>query len=482
MRLILFAVAALCWAAQVRADGELPVLRATGPVVSIREGATLYRNAWRLAPDVKPDVYEATLTSGRPLPVTFLSDVDSIRFLVQAGQSYDFIIQNGADRCLTRVTGVRVAPAAVFDRGYQAAHRGRISVEVPEVYELVNIVIALTPTGIANRNLVYHGSDYYAAVMKRFDPYRSHPLVAEFDSVLRHSIYLYANLKMNGYAFDFDGKGRLVRSRVYDRTGFPSDRRNWLVPYQRLLQSFADTSGFRAFYRENRALYESQVRFYTDTCGVDSMRAWLDRNFPGRSGYDGYKVIFSPLVAYNQSATWMEGNGYRELQAHVNYPYPQDVPRRVGAATLSPAATTVLRGDIVFTELNHGYINPEADRYEERVLQATSRREHWVEPRMGSGYYEGISTFNEYMNWGLVSLRAVDLVPAAEEQRTIVKAVDDMMTGTRGFPRFRAFDAFLVELYRRRAAGQTVADLYPRIVEWFEMENAAAGQDPRGAR
>jgi hypothetical protein len=284
---------------------------------------------------------------------------------------------------------------------------------------------------------------------------------------------------MNGYAFEFDRKGRLVRSRVYDRTGFPSDRRNWLVPYQRLLQSFADTSDFRAFYRKHRATYAAQVAFYTDTCGVDSMRAWLDRNFPGRSGYDGYRVIFSPLVAYNQSATWIESNGYRELQAHVNYPYSQDVPRRTGGAKLSPTSVTVLRGDIVFTELNHGYINPEADRYEDRVLGATSRREHWVEARMGPGYYQGVSLFNEYMNWGLVSLRITDLAPA-EEQATLIAAVDEMMTRTRGFPRFTAFDAFLVRLYRGRAPGQMVADLYPRIIEWFEMENAAAAQEAPG--
>ena len=39
-------------------------------------------------------------------------------------------------------------PAAVFDAAFRAAHRGKMLVEVLEVYELVNIAIALTPTGI----------------------------------------------------------------------------------------------------------------------------------------------------------------------------------------------------------------------------------------------------------------------------------------------------------------------------------------------
>jgi len=47
-----------------------------------------------------------------------------------------------------------------------------------------------------------------------------------------------------------------------------------------------------------------------------------------------------------------------------------------------------------------------------------------------------------------------------------------MMTQSRGFPRFAAFDAFLLELYRHRKPDETVADLYPQIIDGFEKENA----------
>ena len=475
MRVLAVAVAVASWAAVAPAQQDLPVVEATRPVVSVRVGDTLYKDSWQLAPETKPDVYEADLVNGMSQPVAFITDVDSIRFEVEENRSYDFIIRHGSDRCLTRIVGRRFIPAAVFDAEYQAAHRGRISVLAPEVYELVNVAIAMTPTGLANRNLVYHDSDYYAAMRNWFDPYRDDPVLGALDSVLLHSIYLYANLKMNGYAFEFDRDGRIVQSRIYDRTAFPSERRNSLRPFLGQLQSFADRSKFRAFYAQHKPTYAAQVAFYADTADVEAMRAWLDRNFPGSSGYDSYKVIFSPLVAYNQSATWMESNGFRELQAHVNYPYAQDVPRRTGGVALSREAETILRGDIVFTELNHGYINPEADRYAERVLRAISRRDLWVDPVHGPGYYGGISLFNEYMNWGLVSLRVIDTVPPGEQQ-TLITTVDDMMTKARGFPRFREFDTFLVGLYRRRKAGQTVADLYPAIIEWFEKQNAAAGQ------
>ena len=466
---------ALCFAAAPRGSPVkvIAAIRSTRPVVSVREGNTLRKDSWTLAPEVDPDVYEVLVPDGQTVDVTFITDVDSLWCPVEVGTQYDFVIVHGKDQCKTRIVGVRAVPAASFDAEYQAAHKGRISVEVPEVYELVNVAIAMTATGLADQNLVYHDSDYYAAMRQWFDPYQGHPLLVELDAALRQHPYIYANLKMNGYAFEFDGVGGIVQSRIYDRTAFPGERRNSLRPYLAQLQSFADTTRFRAFFKAHQATYVEQAAFYTNTADVEAMRSWLDRNFPGSAGYDAYKIIFSPLVAYNQSSTWLESNGFRELQAHVNYPYPQDIARRTGGARLSAGGETILRGDIAFTELNHGYINPEADKYADRVMSAISRRDHWVDPAMGPTYYRGLSTFTEYMNWGLVSLRAVDLAPR-EDQPTLIKAVDDMMTRRRGFPRFAAFDAFLVDLYRRRKEGQTVADLYPQIIEWFEKENAAA--------
>lgn len=197
------------------------------------------------------------------------------------------------------------------------------------------------------------------------------------------------------------------------------------------------------------------------------MKRWLDKNFPTSSNYDTYKIIFSPLVAYNQSTTWFSSNGFRELQPHVNFPYQEDM-RRYGP--LSETGQTVFRGNIVFTEINHGYINPEADKYAERILKAISNRERWVERGRGPGYYGGIGAFNEYMNWGLVSLRIVDYAPK-EEQDRMISGIDMMMVQRRGFLQFDAFDKFLVNLYRNRPAGKTVADLYPQIIAWFEKNN-----------
>jgi hypothetical protein len=331
---------------------------------------------------------------------------------------------------------------------------------------MVNIAIAMTPTGIANKNLVYQNSDYYKSMRAWFDKYQNHPLLAALDAELKKDQYF--NLKMNAYAFEFDKKGKIVQSQVFDRTGW--GKTNTLRPFLEQLQSFADATEFRKFFKKNKKTYREQITFYRNTADIAEMKRWLDKNFPASNDYDTYNIVFSPLVAYNQSTNWFESNGFKELQPHVNFPYPQDFGRYAREAKVSEKSQIIFRGNIVFTEINHGYINPEADKYAERIAKAIANRDFWVDKKMGAGYYGGNAAFNEYMNWALVSLRIVDYVPA-EEQAPLIAAIDEMMTKRRGFPQFEKLDKFLIPLYKNRKPGQTLADLYPNIIEWFEQNN-----------
>ena len=452
-------------------DANLPVVKSGVDVISIQDGANLKKNSWSLAPEAKPDVYEAELIDGKPHKVTFITDVDSISFEVEEGKRYDFIVQKGDVKCYTQIVGTRWTPAATFDEKYRAARKGKTFIEIPEVYELVNVAIAMTPTGIADKSLVYQNSDYYQAVRAWFDKYRNHPLLAALDAELKKNGSNYFNLKMDGYAFEYDKQGKIVKRRTFDRAGW--GKRNTLEPFLAGLQAFAEETGFRRFFKKNKKTYDEQIRFYRETANIAEMKRWLDKNFPTSNDYDTYNIIFSPLVAYNQSTNWFESNGFKELQPHVNFPYPQDLERRFKNSSISEKAGIIFRGNIVFTEINHGYINPEADKYAERIAKAIGNRDFWVDKKMGAGYYGGNAAFNEYMNWALVSLRIVDYVPA-EEQAALVAAIDEMMTQRRGFPQFAKFDAFLIDLYKNRRPGETLADLYPQIIDWFERNNPKA--------
>ena len=82
------------------AQQRTPIIRANAIQVSIRDDKTLIKNAWRIVPEEKLDVY---VTSGKK--VTFYTDIDSISFKIdpKVGK-YDFIILlNGKDTARTQI-------------------------------------------------------------------------------------------------------------------------------------------------------------------------------------------------------------------------------------------------------------------------------------------------------------------------------------------------------------------------------------------
>jgi hypothetical protein len=452
----------------VYSQDKLPIVKSNTSLISIKDGENLSINSWAIAPEARPDVYRASLINGKAHYVTFYTDIDSIQFYVELGKKYDFIIIHGKDSCYTQIEGIRFLPSAFFDKEYQTKHKGKINVEIPEIYELVNIAIAITPYAINDKYMVFKKSTYYESVRDWFDKYQNHNLIIKLDSLLSENSNRYFSLKMNGYAFEFNDKNTIINSPVYDRTGFPNERVNSIRPYLQLLQSFSDETKFREFYKQNNSFYNNQVKFYQDTANVVEMKSWLDNNFPSSNDYDSYKIIFSPLVAYSQSFTWFNSNGYKELLAHVNFPYLSDFKKI--QANASKNSLNIYRGNIAFTEINHGYINPEADKYSMQISKAISNRDTWIEKTRPQNYYGGNAAFTEYMNWALVNLRILDYVPK-DEQEYLIKRVERMMIKNRGFIRFGEFNSFLMDLYKKRGSKQTLADLYPVIIEWFDINN-----------
>lgn len=361
----------------------------------------------------------------------------------------------------------QVRPAAVFDAAYQESRRGKLTIEVPEVYELINIAIALTPTGRTDPYMVMKDSPYYSEVLQHFTPMIDHPFIAALEAKMKTISDPYFELKMNGYAFDYTSDGTIVPSPVYDRTGFPESGANPLAPLLPLMNDFSRASGFRQFYSAHCSFYKGQIAYIQTQVDVDRMRSWLIGHFPSVKPYDSTKIIFSPLVHRNQSVTWLESNGFRELQPHVNFPYPR--PDEVG---LSSSAAAVKRGNILFTEINHGFINPTADRYAEEIDAAIGDLGRWRDFSKGRGYNSPYSTFNEYMNWGLVDLYYTEFAPGAEVAQ-LIELNHKHQRDNRGFSKYPQFSNFLVALYRDRPAGTTIAGLYPQIINWFALHRNA---------
>ena len=401
-----------------------------------------------------------TLVVETPDTISIVSENDSITFIVHPKDSiiFDVVRDQGQDTLHCFIDIVEKQEHASFSKEYKRAHQGKTFVEVPEVYELVNVVYALTPTGKTDPNIVRRNSPYYDEVIAHFGKFEQEPTVELFDSLLQTGKYSW--LKMDAYAFFFEGN-KIKKSSTFNIVSWGND--NTLEPYIDLLQSFAKKSDFIKFYAQHQLLYQKQIATYRDSIDTNEMKLWLERHFPSTK-YSALKIIFSPLVNGNQSSCNFDNNEFKELQAHVNYPY-----KWKGLNQYPSNIVALIRGDIVFTEINHGYINPEADKpiNLKGIVEALDDLSEWTEEEKPAANYDSpYRCFNEYMNWGLVSLRYTDYAPA-EYIPQIIADIERMMVNNRGFTKFAEFNQFLVKLYQDREEGKLLADLYPQIIDWF---------------
>ncbi|WP_338872394.1 DUF4932 domain-containing protein [Spirosoma sp. SC4-14] len=389
------------------------------------------------------------------VPFRLVSEKDSISMFIRYGETTDFrVIREGkGDTLLCHFTSHEFVKAAVFTDTYKKANEGKTVVEIPETYELFNIVVALTEYG--KTEAVYKKTDYYQSMMQQFTPYKNHPAVRTLDSLLAKSGDSYHPLKMDSYAYWFEGD-QIRKGGIYDRVSWGDI--NELTPYVPLLEQFAKQSGFRAFYQKNNQYYQSLILDFQKNVDVAAMKIWLEKQFPA-THYSAVKVIFSPLVGWNQSANHFSDNGFTEAQMHINFPF-------IGQKSQPAAIARGQRMTIAFTELNHSYLNPEADKYDESISAAFGDLSKWTTPNTPSlSYGNALSCFEEYMNYALVTLLYYDLFDT-ETAEKLRLSTENGMVQNRGFRKFREFDQELLRLYKTRKPGQTVADLYPAIIAW----------------
>jgi hypothetical protein len=464
MKNVLFLLALITQTAW--AQNQVPTLKAKSNKVSIRLGKLYLPDSWEATPKPKNDPEDIGFeVDKKGMLFSFITDKDSISFVIKQGEKQLFrIIINEKDTVWAEAVGRY--PKANFDTAYKKANDGKVHIELPAVYELVNIIMAITPTGISDSSLIEHNMPYYTQVRRHFDPFKNHRAVVLMDSLLK--VNLYYDIKMDAYSFEFK-KGILTKKETYNRIAWGAN--NTIEKYILTFQEFAKTAKFEKFYKKNQPFYQQLIRTYRDTLGVAAMLDWLKKNFP-TTRYNCTKIIFSHLVNANQSASSFENEGFKEAQAHVDFP---NIWHNSMKDKYSAKGFDIRRGDILFTELNHSYENPELEENEQNLALFNQIKLNLsVFASKGTaaanGYSNPISCFEEYMNWALVSLRYVDFAPK-EDLEAMLQYRENFMVNRRGFTQFKEFNRFLVDIYTKRPQGKVVADLYPQIIQWFAEHN-----------
>ncbi|WP_293746684.1 DUF4932 domain-containing protein [uncultured Paraglaciecola sp.] len=335
---------------------------------------------------------------------------------------------------------------AQYDNTYIQQHRGKVTAEVPEVYELTNIVLALADKFHQTNYGSHSEGDYYLQMIKWFAPFKDHALFSALNNVD------YYSLVENGPAYVFVND-KIESSDIYN--GFRAQ--DAVADNLELLENFAETSNFRTFYQQQQLYYLGLTKqFLTDTQPKNIWK-WLESQFPAK--YQSYKVFFSPLGAGNHSARMYTDGDFKESVMFISG------PNRYEKAADSASLRAIKLSRSFFTEIDHAYVNPVSDNYIEDIDLALPDLSTWYK---GGGYNKPYSTFNEYMTWSVFLLYAMDKY-STDEYLMIKNYVENFMVNKRGFYKFKTFNKELTRLYEKRRPGQTIVDLYDPIINWLKV-------------
>lgn len=329
-----------------------------------------------------------------------------------------------------------------------------ITVAGSEAYELANIVLALTPYGQQDQWEVAKNSRYYREVQAQFAPYAQHPLLAQVN-YSRKEWDKYLSFRTDAFAFTFDAQGQLVRQFPF----FAQEPHHAFDEHLGLITDFVRTSGFRAFYQRHQPYYDSLRVAYQSSQHLPEVLAFLAAEL-GQAPPDArYAIVFSPLVG--------RMNCHRDVN-HVATDFitlPEYLLNPTAAQ--APAAADVASGiHMLFTEMDHGFVNPVTDQYAAQVTAAFAPAA-WDK---GSGYEKDpFGTFNEYMTWAVYDLFVNQYFPQVAAQVCQNWA---MQNESRGFFASTLFNEKLRDLYAHRQKGQTLRDLYPSLLKWSAQQQS----------
>lgn len=362
---------------------------------------------------------------------------------------------------------------AFFPADYVKRNQGNIQFDVPEVYELANIIWVLSPGGERAKDLNKEG-EYYKRVVNYFRPWMNHPVFKALD--FPDSVYYnrYYDFRENSFAFNFRDTGPgatgttlLYSGPYYYVFGNELADSSLFGKLKPLVQDFAAKSGFRQFYQNNLGFYREQIKRQKELLPVKQMWTWLEVQFP-KEKYQSYRVVFSPLIGGSHStqryATYHEPAMFKE-----NVMFVCNTVRIDTIPGLTEKQKEGLMSGILFTEIDHNYINPATERYTKEVGDIFSNRALWTNPGSNSDYYGSpVSVFNEYFTHAVFCLYILDHYDKSTADLVIGRR-EEIMVSKRNFTRFKAFNAELARL-RQEHRDLKVAELYPLILDWCNRQ------------
>lgn len=346
---------------------------------------------------------------------------------------------------------------ANFSDSYISQHRGNYFIEIPEVYELANVIMAVKYHNSDNHNFIEKNTSYYKSVIDHFNPYMSTDLFSQFNYSETDYISSFS-FRDNSYRYMFSDD-QIISGNTYLKENWVP---NIFEKHIDAVQSFAKESNFQEFYYDNSEFYNSHIALFDSLIPVKHIWNWLETNFTSK--VDCYKIIISPLTTGRNSTIKYESNDYKETLMFVQ--------------GLNPEIDTINTMSIalnirwIFTEIDHNYVNPVTDKHINELNKSMTDMNSWRKllSDMNDYYDNAYLIFNEYMTWAVYDLYISEFYsPNAFD--SIRNTTVNSMENIRGFIKFREFEDYLINIYKNRADNEKIEDLYPQIIDWISKNN-----------
>lgn len=439
---------------------SLSIIKSNTETIKYSIDGKYYPN-WKISPELKPDRLNVECGE-KSVKVGFITDVDSIFFSIKEKDTIRFhLLFKQKDTALTEIVGI---PKNVhFSDKYISHHKGKFAVKIPEVHELANIMVAISKIGQIDSNMVDMTTKYHKDVISHFSPYINHPAIDTLNNYItealdNESYYYYYSLKMNSCGYLFNNKNKIIDDGIIHRMGFsrPEDP---FKQHSKLFEDFAKQSNFREFYKNHTPYYTNLISTYKELNPIKKMQNWLEKKFNFK--YGNYLVTFSPLVGGAHSTQKFEDNGFKQTVMFVC--------RSEFSTKYNRNVDEMLNSRVVFTEIDHNFVNPTSDKYLEKINDAFKVRKIWAEDAPGTNSYgSSYAVFNEYMTFALFSIYCLDNFPI-ENVHIFIPKMEKLMVEHRGFINFNKFNQKMINVFQK-SPKTTIDELYIIMLEWSSKQ------------
>lgn len=346
-----------------------------------------------------------------------------------------------------------------FSPEYVAQYNGKSFFEIPEVYELMMVAKSFSDFSLTHKNYTTNSdSEYFREVAAFFRPFKGHDVVKKLNANIKniHDDYVY---RENCYGFTFDQNNKIVSKNIYlgivDGL-YGLNKVKELLPD---LADFAEKSNFRQFYKDHQAYYQKLIDVQKTVMPVKKMQDWLEARFPAR--YNSMGVIFSPLTGGNHLTENFVTPTFKQALLFVSF-------ANFDKNKFNTAQIEGLASRIVFTEIDHNYVNLITNKYSAEMKTAIGDWKKWNNPSGNSATYDTpYLTFNEYMTWGVFSIYAQETCNKADFE--VINAEVEAIMRNRGFNRFSNFNKEILRIYAENPK-MGVDDLYLKMFEWMKKQ------------